>query len=91
MVDWQITAKTFVCKAIEEEVTVLIYPDWTVRCIGFEKYVKNRRASLELLKRSLNLRKTLECKGLDCPPIVEYKFKLEDEERLKANRHGEKK
>ena len=91
MVDWQVTATTFVCKAIEEEVTVLVYPDWTVRCIGFEKYAKNRRASIELLKRSLNLHKTLECKGLDCQSIVEYKFKLEDEERIKASRAGEKK
>lgn len=91
MVDWQITATTFVCKSIDEEVTVLVYPDWTVRCLGFEKYTKDRRANIELLKRSLNLRKVLECKGLDCPNIVEYKFKLEDEEALKANRAGEKK
>jgi hypothetical protein len=91
MVDWQITATTFVCKFIDEEVTVLIYPDWTVRCIGFEKYAKDRRANLELLKRSLNLRKTLECKGLDCSSIVEYKLKLEDEERFKSSHTGEKK
>jgi len=91
MVDWQITATTFVCKAIDEEVTVLVYPDWTVKCSGFEKYAQDRRAGLELLKRSLNLRKTLECKGLDCPYIVEYKLKLEDEEKLKTSRAGETK
>jgi hypothetical protein len=91
MVDWQITATTLVCNAIAEEVTVLVYPDWTVRCTGLEEYTKNRRASLELLKRSLTLKKTLECKGLDCPTIVEYKLKLEDEERQQKSHTGEKK
>lgn len=91
MVDWQITATTLVCNAVAEEVTILVYPDWTVRCTGFEKYTKNRNASLELLKRSLTLKRTLDCKGLDCPSIIEYKLKLEDEERRRASPTGEKK
>lgn len=91
MVDWQITATTFVCNAIAEEVTILVYPDWKVRCTGLEKYKKNRDAELELLKRSLKLRKTLECKGLDCPSIIEYKLKLQDEEARRTNRTGEMK
>jgi hypothetical protein len=88
MVDWQITATTLVCPAIDGEITVLVYPDWTVKCSGFEKYASSRSAGLELLKRSLSLRKTLQCKGLDCQYIVEYKLKLEDEERLKIRRDG---
>ncbi|HEX9896211.1 MAG TPA: hypothetical protein VGA85_00925 [Dehalococcoidales bacterium] len=91
MVDWQITATTLVCNAVAEEVTVLVYPDWTVRCTGFEKYSKSREASLVLLKRSLKLRETLDCKGLDCPTIIEYKLKLEDEEKRRASHAGEKK
>jgi hypothetical protein len=89
MVDWQITATTFVCNAIAEEVTLLIYPDWKVRCTGLEKYTKNRKSELELLKRGLNLRKILECKGIDCPSIIEYKLKLQDEEMRRASRTGE--
>jgi hypothetical protein len=91
MVDWQITATTFMCSAVAEEVTVLIYPDWKVRCTGLEKFRNNRKAELELLKRSLNLRKSLDCKGLDCPAIIEYKLKLQDEEARRINRAGEKK
>jgi hypothetical protein len=91
MVDWQITATTLVCSAVAEEVTILVYPDWTVRCTGFEKYTKSRSASLELLKRSLALKKTLDCKGLDCPSIIEYKLKLEDEGKQRASRTGEQK
>jgi len=91
MVDWQITAKTFVCSAIAEEVTVLVYPDWRVTCSGLAKYKKNRNTEMVLLKRSLNLKRTLDCKGLDCPSIIEYKLQLQDEEARRASRAGEKK
>ena len=91
MVNWQVTATTLVCDSIAEEVTILVYPDWTVKCTGHEKYAKNRSASLDLLKKSLVMKKTLDCKGLDCPQIVEYKLKLEDEEKRRVNRTGEKK
>lgn len=91
MVDWQITTTTFICNTIAEEVTVLVYPDWKVRCTGREKYKKNRQAEMELLKRSLNLRRTLDCNGLDCPSIIEYKLKLQDEEMRRASRTGENK
>lgn len=91
MVDWQITATTFMCDAIAEEVTVLVYPDWKVRCTGREKYTMNRKTEMDLLKRSLNLRMTLDCKGLDCPTIIEYKLKLQDEETRRVSRTGDKK
>lgn len=91
MVDWQVTATTLVCSAVAEEVTILVYSDWTVKCTGFEKYTKNRRASLELLKKSLSLKRTLDCKGLDCPLVIEYKLKLQDEEMKGSSHTGEKK
>ena len=91
MVDWQLTATTLVCDAIAEEVTILVYPDWTVRCTGLEKYKDNRQANLELLKRGLPMHKILECKGIDCPNVIEYKLKLEQEEIHRVSHTGEKK
>lgn len=91
MVDWQVTATTLICPSVAEEVTILVYPDWTVKCTGFEKYMKDRSASIDLLKKSLIMKKTLDCKGLDCPQIIEYKYKLQDEERRQASGTGEKK
>ena len=76
MVDWQITATTIVCEAVAEEVTLLVHGDWTVKCTGFAKYDGNRRANLELVKHSLEIKRGLGCKGLDCPYIAEYKQKL---------------
>jgi hypothetical protein len=84
MVDWQITAKTIFCEAVADEVTILVHPDWSVNCTGLVKYTGSRNASVELVRRSLDLRKSLECKGLGCPWITEYVLKLQSEEDRKA-------
>lgn len=74
MVDWQITATTVVCRYIDEEVTISVFSDWTVKCTGQEKY----------LNKSAKSKGTTSCNGLDCPDIVEYKLKLQNEEETQA-------
>jgi hypothetical protein len=91
MVDWQVTATTVFCEAVADEVTILVYPDWSVKCTGMTKYTSDREAGLNLIKRSLTLRKVLECKGADCPNITAYKEKLQYEETRKARHAGEMK
>jgi hypothetical protein len=91
MVDWQITATTILCEAVADQVTILVNADWSVKCTGLDKYTKNRQASVELVKRSMSLKRSLDCQGLECPYILEYKQKLMDEEERKASRTGEKK
>lgn len=86
MVDWQITATTFYCEAVADEVTLLVKPDWSVTCTGLIKYTSNRAASIELVKRALQMQKSLDCKGIDCPFVTEYKIKLQAEEDMKAYR-----
>ncbi len=85
MVDWQITATTIVCDSVNDEVTILVHDDWSVKCTGFIKY-STRRAGLDLVKRSLELKRLVECKGLDCPHIVAYKEKLQAEEAARAKK-----
>jgi len=80
MVDWQKTAATLRCPAVADEVTIIVNSDWSAKCTGYEKYSGSRDGSLELVKRSLNLRRTLECKGLDCPTITAYVERLRNEE-----------
>jgi len=80
MVDWQKTAVTLRCPAVVDEVTIIVNSDWSVKCTGYNKYSGSRDGSLELVKRSLNLRRTLECKGLDCPTITAYLERLKSEE-----------
>ncbi|MDD5288993.1 MAG: hypothetical protein PHY28_07800 [Dehalococcoidales bacterium] len=91
MVDWQVTAVTINCGAVAEEVTLIVKNDWSVKCTGCEKYATSRQAGLELVKRSLALRRSLDCKGTQCPQIMAYIQKLQAEEARKAGSTGEKK
>lgn len=80
MVDWQITAVTINCSAIAEEVTIIVKNDWSAKCTGFEKLAVSRRARLELVNRSLNMKRVLDCKGMQCPEVTAYIQKLHSEE-----------
>jgi hypothetical protein len=91
MTDWQLTATTIFCEAVADEVTILVSPAWTVKCTGMLKYTSNRNASLDLVKRSLAMRKSLDCKGIECPNITGYVLKLQAEENRKSTRAGETK
>ena len=91
MVDWQVTVITIECRAVAEEVTIVIKNDWSARCTGFEKYAASRKASIELTKRSLNMKRVLECKGTQCPQITAYIQKLQSEESQKVSPGGENK
>ena len=91
MVDWQVTAITIECRAIAEEVTIIVKSDWSAQCTGFAKYASSRKASIELTKRSLNMKRVLECKGIQCPHITAYIEKLQLEESPKVTPGGENK
>ena len=91
MVDWQVTATTIFCDAVADEVTIIMNSDLSVKCTGLVKYAGDRKARLELVKRSLNLKRVLDCTGIGCARIAEYKQKLQLEEAVKAGRTGEKK
>jgi hypothetical protein len=82
MVDWQVTAVTINCNSVAEEVTIIVKSDWSVKCTGFEKYSNSRHARLDLVSRSMVLKRTLDCPGLQCKPIAEYLQKLQAEEQL---------
>ena len=91
MVDWQVTAVTINCSAVAEEVTIIVKNDWSVKCTGFEKIAHSRQARIEMLKRSINLKRALDCKGMQCPQIMEYIQKLQTEENQKTSHDGDNK
>ena len=82
MVDWQVTAKTIHCDAVDDEVTIIVYQDWSTRCTGFHKYTESREEQLNLVRKSLQMRFALECEGVLCTRVAEYKQKLQDEEGI---------
>ena len=54
MTDWEITATTVYCDAVDDEVTLIVYRDGTIKCTGHQKYAtgkagnkkKNRKTGL---------------------------------------------
>lgn len=85
MADWRVTATTIFCDAVDDEVTILVYKDWTVRCTGLDRYTGSREESVRLLKKSLRAQRTLECQGLGCDRVADYKRSLLIEEAGKTD------
>jgi len=81
MVDWQLTATTIYCDAVDDEVTLIIYQDWSSRCTGYDRYHQPGRETGKLMgSKSRRLHRKLECEGRDCPRVIQYKNKLSAEE-----------
>ena len=81
MASWQTTETTIYCDAVDDEVTIVVYKDWSVKCTGYEKYGESSGDKTNLLKkRSRQLKRQLKCVGLECDRVVQYKGKLFSQE-----------
>ena len=81
MANWQITATTIYCDAVDDEATVLVYGDGTMKCIGYVKYGNSGKEITKLLKKKAkNLNRTLECNGPECQRLTHYRDRLFAEE-----------
>jgi hypothetical protein len=81
MSNWQTTAKTIFCDAVDDEVTVMIYKDYSVRCTGFKKYTEPNDITLNLVKeKNRRLKRPLKCEGQSCPRVLGYKASILVEE-----------
>ena len=84
MVDWEVTATTIYCDAVDDEVTLIIYKDLSTKCTGYSEYGKPGKEILSLLKKKgKQLGRHLECTGPECYHLIQYKEKLLDEETKK--------
>jgi len=73
MVDWEVTATTIYCDDVDDEVTIIVNGNGTVKCTGVQKYhPANKQAAKELKKKSKNKDKTLLCKDAACSKINKY-------------------
>ena len=82
MVNWQLTATTIYCEAVADEVTLLVYKDWSVKCTGYRKYGASK-STIALQRKSRQLKRELKCLGPECPQAISYKEKLLSEEAKK--------
>lgn len=81
MTDWQITAKTIYCDAVDDEVTLLVYKDISIHCTGCKKYNEPddiTRSSIR--EKSRKLKRPVKCEGEQCPRVNNYKEQILAEE-----------
>jgi hypothetical protein len=77
MVDWQITATTIYCDAVNDEVTLIISPDGAVKCTGQQKYENPGKETLKTMKKkSRTAGKQLACQGIGCARVVKHKTEM---------------
>ena len=77
MVNWQVTAKTIYCEATDDEVTILVYKDGSAKCTGYQKYGQPSDETVKLLRqKSRQLKRQLQCEGLECLRVTQYRDKL---------------
>jgi hypothetical protein len=81
MVDWQLTATTIYCDAVQEEVTIFIHKDWSPACTGFNQNTgtsgqQSKDAPVDTA--ASNSKKG--CTGLPCKITTDYINKLMAEE-----------
>jgi len=81
MTDWQITATTIFCEAVDDEVTVMVHRDGTVKCTGCRKYAAPSAETARLLReKGRKLHRELACAGTGCALVTAYREKLLAEE-----------
>jgi len=89
MVNWQVTATTIYCDAVDDEATLLVYKDGSAKCIAYTKYGKPDKETLNLLKKKSNqLKRNLECDGPECYRVIQYRDKLFAEEAKRGTQSG---
>lgn len=87
MVDWQVTATTIYCDAVSDDVTIMIYKDWTVKCTGYTKYAEKltKKVAKTLKKESRRLGRQLGCDGPLDYRVTDYRDRLIAEEKATAD------
>jgi len=81
MVNWQVTATTIYCDAVDEDVTLMVYKNGEAECIGYKKYREPGKETVKLLeRRSKQLGRGLDCEGSECSRVIQYRDKLFAEE-----------
>jgi hypothetical protein len=77
MVDWKVTATTIYCEAVGDEVTLLVYKDGSVKCIGYSKYGEPSKEVARLMEeKGRQLRRQLKCESPECYRVIQYRDEL---------------
>ena len=78
MSDWEMTAITIYCNAVDDDcVTFLVNRDGSMKCTAYKKYIEPDEGIIEIMKRKeKRLGRTLKCEGPECHRLIDYKKKI---------------
>ena len=77
MIDWQVTATTIYCDAVDDQVTLLVYKDCSTHCTGYATYSQSDKETCKILdRRSKQLKRKLECEGPECYRVIQYRDRI---------------
>jgi hypothetical protein len=81
--NWQLTATTIYCDAVDDDVTLIIDKNLNVRCTGYPRYVTNldKDTVRNLREKSRNLGRNLKCEGPQDYRVTGYRDRLIAEEK----------
>jgi len=83
MTNWQITAKTIFCDAVDDEVTLMVYKDNSVRCTGCQKYSQPNSITRQIIKeKTRKLKRPIKCEGESCARLTGYRENILNEEKV---------
>ncbi|MEW6142811.1 MAG: hypothetical protein AB1597_06615 [Chloroflexota bacterium] len=84
MFNWQITATTVYCDAVDDEVTLIVVKDGTARCTGLKKYIEPSAETAHVIKaRGRELKRRIACRGAACTMAADYRNRLLTEESVR--------
>ena len=63
--DWLVTTTTLFCDIVDYWVSIMVYPDGTIKCNHFGKHGP--------IKRVVKRKKILECTGPNCALCTDYR------------------
>ena len=77
MADWEITATTIYCDAVDDEVTVILHRDGTLSCTGHQKYARpGKEASMAAKKKNHPREKQSGCNEVECSRVIQCRDRL---------------
>jgi hypothetical protein len=85
MPDWEVTATTIFCEAVDDEVTLVISAGGDCRCTGRQKYEQpGKKTAKSMLSKGRRLGRKLGCSPAKCDIIVRFRQNmLGQEERAR--------
>jgi len=72
--DWQVTATTIYCDAVDDDVTIMVYKDRSTRCTGYKKYAESldKETAKTLKRKAKRLGRNLGCEGPPDCTVTDY-------------------